>query len=124
MIENHSPTDKAFTQNEELLYNTAPSTVNPVSVSTVVQIPRIGYDCNPYVQAYPPSGTSFQPAQQQIFAPSGTFTSDIYSAAPHNMVLTSGGQVSFSKVILFNCYDLNVKTQFILHKKKCCIFYK
>lgn len=93
-VENHSPTEKPFNQNEELLYNNTPATVSPVSVSTVVPIPRIGYDCNPYVQPYPPSGTSYQPTQQQMFAPTpGTFTPDIYSAAPHNMVLTSGGQV-------------------------------
>lgn len=36
----------------------------------------------------------YQPSQQQLFAPApGTYTPDIYSTAPHNLVLTSGGQL-------------------------------
>uniref|UniRef100_A0A1B6ECM0 RING-type E3 ubiquitin transferase n=1 Tax=Clastoptera arizonana TaxID=38151 RepID=A0A1B6ECM0_9HEMI len=36
----------------------------------------------------------YQPSQQQMFAPTpGTYTPDIYSAAPHSMVLSSGGHL-------------------------------
>ncbi|XP_069705401.1 roquin-1 [Periplaneta americana] len=62
-----------------------------------VAIPRAGLEYNSYTTPYPPAGqptSIYQPSQQQMFAPTpGTFTPDIYSAAPHNMLLSSGGQI-------------------------------
>ncbi|XP_075229812.1 RING finger and CCCH-type zinc finger domain-containing protein roquin isoform X2 [Lycorma delicatula] len=56
-------------------------------------------DCvNEFTNAFPLTGaplhSPYQPAQQQMFPPTpGTYTPDIYSAAPHSMILSSGGQV-------------------------------
>lgn len=41
--ENHSPVEKPYVQQEELMYSNTGSTVSPVSVPAVVPIPRVGY---------------------------------------------------------------------------------
>lgn len=94
--ENHSPTEKSY-PNEELMY-TPPASV-PVSVSTVVPIPRVGYECNPYVQQYPPTGgNTFQPPVYQQ-----GYGTEMYNVG--NMVLTGGqgGQVSFFIYVMKKC---------------------
>ncbi|XP_046391150.1 roquin-1 isoform X1 [Ischnura elegans] len=63
-----------------------------VGQSIGVAVPRVGMDYSPYNTTFTPTGQSsvYQPSQQ-MFAPTpGTFTPDIYSAAPHSMVMTPG----------------------------------
>ncbi|XP_067001149.1 roquin-1 [Anabrus simplex] len=63
-----------------------------------VPVQRVGYEYNSYNNSYSSGGNQnnsvYQPSQQQIFASTpGTFTPDIYSAAPHSMMISSGGQM-------------------------------
>ncbi|PNF24679.1 hypothetical protein B7P43_G17554 [Cryptotermes secundus] len=113
--------DKVFVQTDDLLYSTTTPTITPSPFDSsvlregylaatpslqvpppvptaAVRPPTGGFEYGTYTTAYPAGAnqpaSTYQPSQQQMFAPTpGTFTPDIYSAAPHNMLLTSGGQM-------------------------------
>ncbi|XP_028132577.1 roquin-1 isoform X1 [Diabrotica virgifera virgifera] len=91
-IENHSPTEKPFNQSEDYYSISNTSTVSPVPLQPVVQIPRMGYDV-PY---HPnPTYPSTQPFTQPVYQPQpSTFpVHEIYSPPNHgNIVLANGGQ--------------------------------
>ncbi|KDR20501.1 roquin-1 [Zootermopsis nevadensis] len=110
--------DKVFVQTDDMLYSTTTPTITPSAFENSVlkegyltsspslqvpppvptAIPQPGLEYRSYTTPYPSadgcqSASVYQPSQQQMFAPTpGTFTPDIYSAAPHNMLLSSGGQ--------------------------------
>ncbi|KAJ8915807.1 hypothetical protein NQ315_004619 [Exocentrus adspersus] len=89
--ENQSPTDKSYHQSEDYYAIPNATTVSPVPIPTVVQIPRIGYDV-PYHPnpSYPPN----QPFTQPIYPPqTGTFPiHEMYPSNANNVVLANGGQ--------------------------------
>lgn len=123
VLKEGQPTDfhaeKVYGPADDLLYSTSSATITPTPYETSVLregyaatlpvppapavpaavvrspvgAPHVGYDYRSFSSPQPPSSI-YQPSQQQMFAPTpGTFTPDIYSAAPHNMMLSSGGQV-------------------------------
>lgn len=96
-IDNHSPSEKPFSASDEYFSVSNPNT-SPVSISTVVPIPRIGLDI-PYNTPFPPSGTPYPangtsfPNPQPLFpVTSSTYPTDIYNSNPHNIVFANGGQ--------------------------------
>lgn len=84
------------------------------------------YECNPLAPisaTFISSSTSYQPSQQQMFAPTpGTFTPDIYSAAPHNMVFTSGGQVGLIITSYIQIFIINVPQNNSISMKANIVF--
>nr|CAD7195466.1 unnamed protein product [Timema douglasi] len=70
--------------------------VPPPVLTAVVQQP-VGADYNTFPAQFSTAGQAtsvYQPTQQQMFAPTPpTFTPDIYSAAPHNMVMSQQAQL-------------------------------
>ncbi|KAJ9592634.1 hypothetical protein L9F63_015689, partial [Diploptera punctata] len=88
-----SRSNPVVNKNQDLTNKEAQSVRQPVGIA----VPRPGLEYGSYTTPYPSAGqptSMYQPSQQQMFAPTpGTFTPDIYSAAPHNMLLSSGGQM-------------------------------
>ncbi|PSN35868.1 hypothetical protein C0J52_11651 [Blattella germanica] len=116
-------TDKVYVQADDMLYSTTTPTITPAPYDNSVLREGMEYGSytTPYPPNAAGQPTSiYQPSQQQMFAPTpGTFTPDIYrqvtsepfflpylqhqvtrfkfskflDAAPHNMLLSSGGQI-------------------------------
>nr|CAD7423285.1 unnamed protein product [Timema monikensis] len=111
--------DKVFVQADDVIYSTNTPTITatpydnsavrenylgttvslhvpPPVLTAVVQQPVVA-DYNTFPAQFSTAGQAtsvYQPTQQQMFAPTPpTFTPDIYSAAPHNMVMSQQAQL-------------------------------
>uniref|UniRef100_A0A1B6FIC8 RING-type E3 ubiquitin transferase n=1 Tax=Cuerna arida TaxID=1464854 RepID=A0A1B6FIC8_9HEMI len=83
--------DSLFSHGDEVIFNSQQH--KAFNSNTGVRVNELNNSLFP-TKSPAPAHSTYQPRQQQMFAPTpGTYTPDIYSAAPHNMVLSSGGQL-------------------------------
>ncbi|XP_054276070.1 roquin-1-like [Macrosteles quadrilineatus] len=83
--------DSLFSHSDEVIFNTQQHNSFNSNAGVGVRVGDFNSSLFP-IKSSP--HTTYQPPQQQMFAPTpGTFTPDIYSAAPHSMVLSTGGQL-------------------------------
>ncbi|KAF7282829.1 hypothetical protein GWI33_001967 [Rhynchophorus ferrugineus] len=85
--ENQSPDEKVFPQPEEYYSVNNATTVSPVPIPAVVQIPRIGYNI-PFNPNYAPSPQFSQP---MFSAQSSPYNQEIFT--PHSVVVANGGPI-------------------------------
>lgn len=92
-IDNQSPSEKPFIPVDDYfqMSNTTPTVVNPVTLPTIVSIPRITHDGHFINTTYP---TPAPYPNQPVYGPNAsTITPDIYSTnLPPNLPLTNGNQ--------------------------------
>lgn len=90
-LESQSPTaDKIYAPED--FYPLPPSNttpVSPVTIPTVVSVPRMNYDV-PYSPTY--HQTAVYPAPQPTYNNTPPTYPEVYNAPSHNMVLMNGGQ--------------------------------
>ncbi|XP_030763217.1 roquin-1 isoform X2 [Sitophilus oryzae] len=88
-MDNQSPIEKVFPQPEEYYSIPTATTVSPVPIQTVVQIPHIGYDISfPHNPHYPPNPQFAQP----IYRAQPSYPQEVFTGA-HNVVLTNNGPI-------------------------------
>ncbi|XP_060519847.1 roquin-1 [Cylas formicarius] len=105
-IENQSPIDKALPQPEEYYIPNPATTVSPVPVQTVVQIPRMGYDVQfgPTYPSNPQYTPPIYPTQAATYQ-----NPDVYPATVNSVVLTNGGRVYASPIAEYGQSAQNVE---------------
>lgn len=104
-IENHSPTEKNYQQTDDFYPITNNTNVNPLTIPTVVPLTRMSYDV-PYSPTYP-SNPPHYATSQPVYGPNPGNYPDIYGNAPHNMVLTNGGQFYTAQLDYANTAPIN-----------------
>lgn len=91
-IENQSPTEKPFNNQTDDYYPISnASTISPVSLPGVVQMPRMGYD----VPFHPnPTYPTTQPFTQPVYPPQPPSNFSVHEMYPNNpnIMMTNGGQ--------------------------------